>query len=392
MKHYKNLIKVIFCLLLCVSQGIAQDSPPAKSNVGNGGVLGTFESESYILKTGDKLELFVTALPDLPSIYEVRVDGNFYHPVVGQVRAAGRTLSDMRSELKAKLGKELRYPDFRLGIQAISKLQVAVLGEASSQGSFDIGVGGTALDALAKAGGLSEKADANSAVILRGTEQIEISLDPVAGQGLTRMQAGDVLYIKPGLQVSVAGEVSEPGPYNVSQGGGTPWNAIIAAGGAKEEAALSRVKLIRPTFPEPLVIDLTPGKEAAIPEEARQLQAGDIVVVPARQAVVLGAVNEPGPTPLVKEVTLLDLLSEKLTAESDIKHVLVVRSEDVQKNRDKQEEYNLNDYLKDGKGDLAAVPIRDGDLVYIPAKNQKGGIFGNFGSVVGILSLARLFF
>lgn len=364
---------------------------PPSSSVGNGGVLRTFDSNSYILRTGDKIEFFVTALPELPSVYEVRVDGSFYHPVIGQIKASGRTLSDVREEIKQKLAKELRYPDFRLGLQAITTMEVSVLGEAKSQGSFEIGVGGNALDALAKAGGLTDKADTKKALILRGDQQIEISLDPVEGQGLTTLKAGDVLYIKPGLQVSVAGEVPKPGPYNVSQGGGTPWDAIIAAGGAKEEAALTRVKLIRPSFPEPLVLDLSPTNEQPLPEEAKQLQAGDIVIVPARQAAVLGAVTKPGPMPLTKEQTLLDLLSEQLTNESDIRHVLVVRAEDVQKNRDKKEEYNLNDFLKGGKGELAGIPIHDGDLVYIPGKKQGNGIFNGF-NILSVLSIARLFF
>lgn len=394
MRYLYSILALSMCWVLLAIPVCAQSPqtpPPAPPSVGNGGVLRTFESERYVLRTGDKLELFITALPELPSLYEVRVDGSFFHPVVGQVQAAGKTLNDVRAELKKKLGKELRYPEFRLGLQAISTMSVSVLGEARSQGSFEVGVGGSVLDALAKAGGLTEKADPRQALILRGDQKIEVSLDPVAGQGLTQLQAGDVVYVKPGLQVSVAGEVSKPGPYNVSQTAGTPWDAIIAAGGAKEEAALTRVKLIRPSFPDPLILDLAPGNEASLPAEAKQLEAGDIVVVPARTAAVLGAVNKPGPTPLAKEVTLLDLLSEKLTAESDIKHVLVVRADDVQKNRDKKEEYNLNDFLKEGKGDLASVPIHDGDLIYIPAKG-KNKLFGNGFNILSLLSIARLFF
>lgn len=130
-----------------------------------------------------------------------------------------------------------------------------------------------------------------------------------------------------------------------------------------------------------------------MPEEARQLQAGDIIVVPARQAVVLGAVAKPGPVPIEKEVSLLDLLSERLTGESDLRHVLVVRAEDVQKNRDKKEEYDLNDFFKNGKGEVANIPVHDGDLVYIPSKKQKNGLFGGgLGGILSVISLARLFF
>ncbi len=388
------ILLIAFFYPIFGSMSVLADPPPSGTSppVGDGGVLRTFESDSYTLRTGDKVEIFINALPELPSVYEVRVDGSFYHPVAGQIQAAGKTLGQIRAEIKKSLSKELRYPEFRAGLQTISTMTISVIGEAKSQGSFQVGVGGTVLDAIAKAGGLTEKADRKSALILRGNEKIEVLLDPSSGEGLTALKPGDVLFVRSGMQVSVAGEVSNPGAYTVSQGEGAPWDAIIAAGGAKEEAALTRVKLIRPAFTDPLVLDLSPGQQSELPEEARQLQAGDIIVVPARQAAVLGAVTKPGPTPLAKEVSLLELLSEKLTAESDIKRVIVVRAEDVQKNRDKQEEYNLNEYFKEGKGQIGAVPIRDGDLVYVPPKSKGNALFGNGFNILSLLSIARLFF
>lgn len=391
---FKIALSLLFLSLLHPT--LAQQPTSQPTDVGNGGARGTFESDSYILKPGDKLEIFINSLPDMNTAYSIRVDGSFFHPIAGQLNAAGKTVNDLRSEFGKRLKTELRHPDFRLGLEHISKHQVAVLGEANSQGTYEVGVGATALDLLARAGGLNAKADRERAVILRGKESIEISLEPIEGQGLTRMQAGDVLYIQAGSQVSVAGEVTTPGPYSVSLSNGTPWNAIIAAGGAKEEAALSRVKLIRPTFVDPLILDLRPEVETPLPEEAKQLKPGDIIVVPARQAVILGAVATPGPVPLTKSVTLLDVLGERLGTDSDVKHIFVVRSENVfNKNmsQEAKEEYNLEAFFKDGESDIAAVPIYDGDLVFVPSKKTKGGLFGGgIGGILSIVSLARIFF
>lgn len=366
---------------------------PAAAAPGGGdtGARGAFDSQNYILKPGDKLNIFVNALPELESVYEVRVDGGIYHPIVGQLQAAGRTVDDLKVDFHKRLAKELKRPEFRLGLQQLSLHQLSVLGEAKSQGTYEMGVGSTALDLLAKAGGLGDKADRDRAIILRGDKQIEISLEPVEGQGLTQMQPGDVLYIQTGSQVSVAGEVQKPGPYSISKLSGSPWDAIIAAGGSKEEAALNRVKLIRPTLPEPLILDLRPEAENGIPEAAKILQSGDVVMVPARQAVLLGS-GKVGPVPLKGNDTLIDVLSQRLGEGADLKHVFVVRATDVFENRDKKEEYDLEKFFKGGDSLHASIPIYDGDLVYVPAKGKGNSVFSNLSSIFSILNIARLFF
>lgn len=365
---------------------------PAAAAPGDGaGVRGTFDSHSYILKPGDKINIFINALPDLESAYEVRVDGGIYHPIVGQLQASGRTIEDLKTEFHTRLSKELKRPEFRLGLQQLSLHQLSVLGEAKNQGSYEMGVGSTALDLLARAGGLGEKADRDRAIILRGDKQIEISLEPVENQGLTQMQPGDVLYIQTGSQVSVAGEVQKPGPYSISKLRGTAWDAIIAAGGSKEEAALNRVKLIRPTLAEPLILDLRPEAESGIPEAARILHSGDVVMVPARQAVLLGS-GKVGPVPLKGNDTLIDVLSQRLGEGADLKHIFIVRATDVLENRDKREEYNLEKHFKGEESLESAIPIYDGDLVYVPAKGKGNSIFSNLSSIFSILNIARLFF
>lgn len=361
-------------------------NPPTLS----GGSLVPLDSEKHVLRPGDRIEFHLSALPDLPKEYTIRVDGRFYHSLVGDIDASGRTLGELRDELRGRLARELRNPEFRIGILSVTMQQVAVLGEANRQGTFQVGNGATILDLIAAAGGLSEKADREKAMLLRGEEKLEVSLRPDAAEGLIRVRSGDVLYILRGSPVSVTGEVTAPGVYSVSRVSGTPFQAIMAAGGAKEEASLGRVRLIRATEPKPIVLDLRPNAETGLPVAAQQLAEGDILVVPARQAVVLGAVTKPGPVPLRGNETLIDLLPAMVHENSDIDRIMVVRSEDVQATRDKKEEYNLREYFEDGKADVV-VPIGDGDLVYVPAKSKGGGLFDNMG-ILGILSIAQFLF
>ena len=395
-RYYLSIV-CLWLLLNSATQAQPETAPatklpaPAQAPVTTGGSLTPLTSEDHVLRVGDELILHVTSLPELPSSYTVRVDGYFFHPLIGEVKAIGRTLGDLRAELQKKLAKELRKPEFRLGIRQVAKHQVAVLGEAQKQGAFEVGLGSTVLDVIAQAGGLTEKADRETAVLLRGNQRLEVGLRPDTGGGLTEVRTGDVLYILSGAPVSVAGEVTKPGVYSVSRTVGTPHQAILAAGGAKEEASLSRVRLIRATEPEPIILDLRANAETAIPDKARQVQDGDIIVVPARQAVILGAVSEPGPIPLRGGETLIDVLPAKVSKDSDVNKILVVRASDVRAQRDKKEEYNLKNYFE--KGDAsAAVAINDGDIIYVPARSEGNGIFGRGFNILSLISLARLFF
>lgn len=391
----RRLFTTLLLLFFCCQASWGQKSPETivvPTAPGNGGSLTPLTSEDHVLRVGDELIFHIASLPETPSNYTIRVDGYFFHPIVGEVKASGRTLGDLRAELGKKLAKELKKPDFKLGIKTVAKHQVAVLGEANKQGTFEVGLGSTILDVIAQAGGLTEKSDRETAVLLRGDERLEVSLRPDAGGGLTQVRTGDVLYIQAGAPVSVTGEVTQPGVYAVSRTIGTPRQAILAAGGAKEEASLSRVRLIRATEPAPIILDLRADAETPIPEIARQMQEGDILVVPGRQAVILGAVNKPGPVPLRGGENLLDVLPEHVTKDSDVNKILVVRASDVAASRDKKEEYSLKNFFE--KGDAsAAVPIYDGDIVYVPAKPNSTGIFGTGGfNILSIISLARLFF
>lgn len=397
MKTVTRLLLLLFLITLGAPSA-AQDGSgggaggPANlpANVG-GGSLTTLNPESHILRPGDKIEFNIASLPEMNTVYDIRVDGFFYHPLVGQVEASGKTLGDLRKEIHSRLAKELRSPKFRLGIIKVVQHRVAVLGEAKTQGTFSVGVGASVLDVIAAAGGLTKKADSKRAVLLRGEDRVEVSLEPEKGGGLTKVRSGDILYVLAGSPVSVTGEVTTPGIYSVSRIGGDPRQAILAAGGAKEEASLKRVRLVRATEAEPIVLNLSPDNTEPLPEEAQQLQEGDILVVPARAAILLGAVNQSGPYPLKGGESLFDVISPNVSESSDIRKIMVVRADDIRKNREEKEEYNLEEYFKEGKADIV-VPINDGDLVYVPSR-KKGGLFGSGAfRILQLIGLARVFF
>ena len=348
-------------------------------------------STEYILQTGDELELHVLALPEEEKKYVVRVDGSFFHPAIGDVRAAGRTIDDIRAEVAKRLARELRNPTFRLGLTSYAEDEVAVLGEVKQQGQFKVRKGATVLELLAQAGGLSETADRDIGTLVRGDQQFEVSLKPSSDERSMALKPGDILYVNTGLRISVAGEVQEPGIYAVSRMSPDPLgDAVKLAGGAKANAAIKRVKLLRPEFETPKILSL---KAEGLPEK---LQDGDTIVLPSRAAMVLGGVSEQGAIPLEGEETLFEVVSAaKLVREAKLDKIVVVRAKNVQSGSTEREVYNLKDLLKaktneEDTDHIEPVRIYDGDLVYVPVKGKKNNFLqGN--AMIQLLFMARSF-
>ncbi len=349
--------------------------------------------EEHILQPGDKLTINIPALPDIPKEYEIRIDGSFYHPVVGEIKAQGKTVAQLTREFKRLLARELKHPTFKLGLSGLADTEVAVLGEVKSQGKYKVAPGATVLDVVAKAGGLSPTADPRAAVLIRGGKRLAVSLMPPAdgtNDSLVRVRPGDILYVYPGVRVSVNGEVFNPGVFAVSRDDPTPEEAVYRAGGGKPTAALNRVQLIRPTLAKPIILDLTPGKPHNLPEPARRLRDGDVLMIPPRQAVVLGGVSKPGPFRLTGGETLIDIVNTLGGAnKGNLDDVKVIRYEDIKAGRAKVEKYDLTKFYEEGVA--VNVPIHDGDLIFIPPKERGYDLFGNM-NILGLIGIARTIF
>jgi polysaccharide biosynthesis/export protein len=310
----------------------AKQGAPANP-VSTGLPAGRINTSKHVIQAGDQIELHIFNLPDLQKVYTVRADGRFFHPLAGDVAAAGRTIDVLESQLKKILNKELREPRFKVGIHSVANGEVAVVGEVERQGKYTVPQGTSLLDLLAQAGGLTTKADVDAAMILRQGKQLPVSLAPKNQAQLAEviLQNGDIFFVSAGRRVSVVGEVKQAGIYAISSKSGNEiGDAIKAAGGTRETAALTRVLVVRPSLSQPIVVDLLGA--AAGQQSLPTLEDGDTVVINPKQAVVLGAFTKPGAYPLTGNETLIDIISGAGAASTaKLDSIVVVRSNDVQK-------------------------------------------------------------
>ncbi len=76
------------------------------------------ENETYKIAPLDVLDVTVFKVPDLNKTVQVAADGTITYPLIGQVRAAGKTAHELARDLEHNLGaKYLRSPQITVVIK-----------------------------------------------------------------------------------------------------------------------------------------------------------------------------------------------------------------------------------------------------------------------------------
>ncbi len=111
----------------------------------------------YVINTGDVLHLEVFGEPELNMDVTVDAAGFVEYPFAGKVKAAGRTVDDLRQDILERL-KDGYFVNPQLLVTVQKYKPVFVQGEVASAGAFDFQPGLTVRKAIALAGGFTERA------------------------------------------------------------------------------------------------------------------------------------------------------------------------------------------------------------------------------------------
>lgn len=164
------------------------------------------ESDNYVIGAGDGLQVFVWGHDDLSTNVQVRPDGKISTPLVEDMRAAGRTPTELARAIEAELSEYVRSPTVTIIVQKFVgeyARQIRVVGQATQARALSYRDGMTLLDVMIEVGGLSEFASGNRAKIVRrqnGQElTIKVRINDLLNKGdmeeNVRMMPGDVLII-----------------------------------------------------------------------------------------------------------------------------------------------------------------------------------------------------
>ena len=123
--------------------------------------------DSYVIGASDVVMVTVYKEPTLSSGMLVRPDGMITLPLLGDIKAAGKTPLQLANEITAKLKKYIQDPNVTVTVQGINSKKVYMMGEIGRMGPLEMTPGMTLLQAIATAGGLSPFANAKKIYILR---------------------------------------------------------------------------------------------------------------------------------------------------------------------------------------------------------------------------------
>ena len=303
------------------------------------------QDDAYIIGPGDVLELKLFDAEELSGTLEVLNDGTVPLPLIGSVRVVGLTLQQATFWFRTLMGQQLLRPDLQLRVVKPRPIRVALVGEVERPGLYSlttsettqteggpvVSISGlpTVVDAIQKAGGITQNANLRQVVLQRrlpgdqvAYKQARLDLLALVLEGdqvqnpflfdgdtirITRAEEPPAESIElaaanlspKAIRVNVIGEVEAPGSLELMAN--TPLvQAVLAAGGPKNwRANKGNVELVRinrngTATLEKFQINLAQGASNA---KNPPLRDGDTVKVNrsalAKASDAIGAVSTP---------------------------------------------------------------------------------------------------
>lgn len=209
----------------------------------------------YRIGRGDVLNVIVYDHPELtiPAGSErsaeesgnvVHSDGTIFYPYVGQIKVAGRTVREVRSEIQRRLSGYIAEPQVDVKVAAFNAQKVYVTGQVAEPGVFPVtNVPLRVLDVLSNAGGLTETANWHDVILSRKGSDTHLSIFDMLSNGdiaqNVQLKDGDLIHVPDigNQQVYVMGEVNEPAAFPMANSQFSLTHAIARAGGIRETSA-----------------------------------------------------------------------------------------------------------------------------------------------------------
>jgi len=123
--------------------------------------------ETYIIQTGDELDIKFFYNSELNETIVVRPDGKISLQLIDEIHAAGLAPAELDELLTKKYAPELKKPVITVFVKTFSPQRIFVGGEVSRQGLINYKAGMTALQAVIEAGGFLDSAKPEWTLILR---------------------------------------------------------------------------------------------------------------------------------------------------------------------------------------------------------------------------------
>ncbi|MGV8932444.1 MAG: polysaccharide biosynthesis/export family protein [Luteimonas sp.] len=154
----------------------------------------------YVLQAGDLIDMAVYRHPELSRKLTLRPDGAVTVPLLGDVRAAGKTPSELASLLTSQYEVRIRNPEVTVAVENPPEPVVFVLGEVGVTRALPLRQARNVAQALAQAGALPKSAALSRVSVIRLNDQGVMESYSVQAHGNDRTEmfmALNAMALKP---------------------------------------------------------------------------------------------------------------------------------------------------------------------------------------------------
>lgn len=287
----------------------------------------------YLLGVGDRIQVNVFGVQQYSGEQLVLTDGTINLQGIGALSVVGLTIPQTQTIIAQRYSNILRQPMITVNLIAPRPVQIAIAGEVSRPGSYNLSNGqqfARLSQAIQTAGGITQSANLTLVQLRRADprqpvvtidlrillDKGDLSQDPILRDGdsifiptLTNFEPAQVRQIvssslstppSQSIQVVVVGEVARPGAYSLNQDGGidtgsggvglrivktelpTVTRAIQTAGGITYMADVRNIEVQRLTKTgiQTTKVDLWKLLQSGDINQDLYLQQGDTIIIP----------------------------------------------------------------------------------------------------------------
>lgn len=157
----------------------------------------------YRLQPGDELTLTFPFVPTFDQTITIMPDGYVNLRGIGDVFVGGQTVPDFKKSVEGRYSEILREPVISIELKEFQKPYFTVNGEVGKPGKYDLVATTTVTEALAIAGGLTERAKHSQVLIIRRFSEDLLQVKSFNIKSMMRNRSAEDLYLQPGDMVYV---------------------------------------------------------------------------------------------------------------------------------------------------------------------------------------------
>jgi len=167
MKAWQSGLLVLVLGLTMFAYGCSHQISPVLQAQAAASEVSAPDQERYRLGPEDVIEVSVWKEPDMTKTLIVQPDGKIFYPLIGEVRAVGKTVKELQEEISKRLEKFVTDAAVTVILLKTQHYKFFVTGKVNKPGEYLAGRPVSVLQAIAIAGGLSPFASPKNIKVVR---------------------------------------------------------------------------------------------------------------------------------------------------------------------------------------------------------------------------------